>query len=154
MNIGIMVYSHTGHTLSVARQLEQKLSADGHAVTLVKLEISGPVNAGAERASLRTVPTIAPYDGLVFASPVNGGRMSAAMATYLEQTPPLRGRKVAFLLTHFFIRRWGTEQTIAQMTEVCEAKGASILGASDVRWSSLRRGREIARAVDSLSDLF
>jgi flavodoxin len=154
MNIGIIVYSHTGHTLSVARRLEERLSAEGHATKLEQLEIAGPVDLSAERAQLRTAPAVDAYDGLVLASPVNGGRMSAAMASYLEQLPSLQGKRVAFLLTHFLIRGWGTAQTIAQMRAVCESKGATVIGAGDVRWSSLRRRRKISRALDILSELF
>jgi flavodoxin len=154
MNVGIIVYSRTDHTLSVARKLEERLSADGHAVTLEQLEIAGPVNPSATRAALKTRHAIDPYDALVFGSPVNGGRMSAAMNSYLEQVPSLQGKKVFLLLTHFFFRGWGAEQTIAQMTEVCESKGAAVRGSGTVRWTSLRRRRQIARAVDSLSGLF
>jgi flavodoxin len=154
MDVGIIVYSHTGHTLSVARKLEEGLSADGHGVTLEQLEIAGPVNPSATTAALKTRPAIDPYDALVFASPVNGGRMSAAMNGYLEQIPSLQGKKVVLLLTHFFFRGWGAEQTIAQMTEVCQSKGATVSGSGTVRWTSLRRRRQIARAVDSLSALF
>jgi flavodoxin len=38
MNIAIVVYSRTGHTLSVARKLEERLTADGQTVTLEQLE--------------------------------------------------------------------------------------------------------------------
>lgn len=42
MNIGIIVYSISGHTLSVAAKLGEKLSAAGHAVTLERLETEVP----------------------------------------------------------------------------------------------------------------
>jgi flavodoxin len=154
MNVGIIVYSHTGHTLSVARKLEERLSADGHAVTLEQLEIGGPVNPSATTAALKTRPAIASYDALVFGSPVYGGRMSAGMNGYLEQVPSLQGKKVLLLLTRFSFRGWGAGQTIAQMTEVCESKGAAVGGSGAVRWTSLRRRRQIARAVGGLSELF
>lgn len=154
MNIGIILYSRTGHTLSVAEALKERLSADGHAVTLEQLEIAEPISLSAERAELRRKPAIDPYDALVLGSPVNGGRMSAAMASYLEQIPSLRGKKVAFLLTHFLFTGWGASQTIEQMKAICQSKGARICGSGSVRWSSLRRRRQIAEAVDSLSGLF
>jgi flavodoxin len=154
MNIGIIVYSHTGHTLSVARKLEQRLTSDGHAVRLVQLEIAGPVNMSATTTVLKHYPAVELYDVLVFGSPVNGGRMSAAMNSYLDQIPSLQGIRVALLLTHFFPKGWGANQTIAQMTEVCQSKGAEVRGSADVQWTSLRRRRQIARAVDSLAHCF
>jgi multimeric flavodoxin WrbA len=154
MKIGIIVYSHTGHTLSVARKLQQRLASDGHAVTLEQLHIAGPVNLSATTAPLKNRPPVNSYDALLFGSPVNGGRMSAAMNSYLEQVPSLRGRQVALLLTHFFPKGWGANQTIAQMTEVCRSKGAQVCGSGNVRWTSLRRRRQIAGAIDSLASCF
>ncbi len=153
MTIGIIVYSHTGHTLSVARKLEKRLAADGHDVTLEQLETAGPVDLSATTAALKTKPPIDAHDALVLGSPVNGGRMSAAMKSYLDQIPSLAGKRVAILLTHFFPSAWGANQTIEQITEVCESKGATVIGSGDVRWFSLRRKRRIAEAVESLSDL-
>ena len=153
MHIGIIVYSHTDHTLSVARKLEEQLVAEGHHVTLEELEIDGPVNLSATTAPLKHRPAIGSYDALVLGTPVNGGRMSAAMKSYLDQIRSLEGTPIALLLTHFFPRGWGADQTIEQMTEVCESKGAAIVGAGDVRWTSFRRRRQIARAAADLSDL-
>lgn len=41
MNIGIIVYSLSGHTLALAVQLKEALSADGHEVTLERVETVG-----------------------------------------------------------------------------------------------------------------
>ncbi|MEL7607976.1 MAG: hypothetical protein AAGU74_00550 [Bacillota bacterium] len=38
MNVGIIVYSHTGNTLSVAQKLEQALRDRGHAVSITRVE--------------------------------------------------------------------------------------------------------------------
>jgi len=46
MHIGIIVYSYTGHTLSVARLLRERLSAAGHDVSLERIETIGPDGAG------------------------------------------------------------------------------------------------------------
>jgi len=154
MNIGIIVHSHTGHTLSVAMKLKEKLSAFGHAATLEQVQTAGPVKLSAQSAELKTKPAIDTYDALVFGSPVHGGRMSAAMTSYLEQIPSLQGKRVACLVTHFFRREWGADQTIELMKEVCESKGATVCGSESVRWLSLSRKRQISRVVDSLSELF
>jgi NAD(P)H dehydrogenase (quinone) len=154
MNIGIIVHSNTGHTLSVAMKLKEKLSTAGHVVTLEQVETAGPVKLSARSAELKTKPAIDIYDALVFGSPVHGGRMSAAMTSYLEQIPSLQGKRVACLVTHFFRREWGANQTIELMKEVCESKGATVCGSGNVKWLSLSRKRQISRVVDSLSELF
>jgi len=154
MNIGIIVHSHTGHTLSVATKLKEKLSAAGHMVALKQVEPAGSVDLSAKSAELKTKPAIDAYDALVFGSPVWGGHMSAPMTSYLEQLPSLQGKKVACLVTHFFFRGWGAKQTIALMKEVCESKGGTVCGSGSVRWLSLNRKHQISREVDRLSELF
>jgi hypothetical protein len=78
--------------------------------------------------------------------------MSAAMNSCLEHFPSLQGKRVLLLLTHFFFRGWGAEQTIEQMEWACESKGAMLSGWESMRWTSLQRRREISRVVDSPSD--
>jgi multimeric flavodoxin WrbA len=154
LNIAIVVYSLSSHTLSVATNLKQKLAAAGHTVTLERLEVVGPAKVSAEHAELKTRPVIDPYDALVFCSPVRGGAPAPPMATYLQQIPSLQNKKVACLVTHFFPRAWGANQTIALMKGVCESKGATVCGLGSVRWFSLGRKRQIAQVVDKLSHCF
>ena len=155
MNIGLVVYSQTGHTLSVVMKLKEKLSAAGHAVTLEQLETAGAVGLGAASAELKTRPAINVYDALVFCAPVQGGVPAAPMASYLEQVASLEGKRVACLVTGFFpAAGWGRNQTIAQMKAVCEAKGATVCGAGSVGWFTLNRKSQISQVVDSLSALF
>lgn len=154
MNIGIIVYSQTGHTLSVATRLREKLSADGHAVTLERVESIGPVGPAETGIRLKTKPETDAYDGVVFGSPVIGGAMPPAMSSYMAQLPSLQDKKVACLVTHFFRPAWGADQTIAQMEDICESKGATVCGAGIVKWFQLRRKRQIAEVVERMSRLF
>ena len=150
MNIGIIVYSVSGHTLSVATALQQQLTAEGHQVTLQRLEISGPERTRGAKPTLKSVPAIDGYDAVVFACPVHGGLPPPPMASYLQRIPSLSGQKVAFLVTHFFPRAWGAVQTIAALSRACEAKGAMVRGSGDVRWFGPGRKGRIAQALDSL----
>jgi flavodoxin len=152
--VGIIVYSHTGHTLTVAERLRERLSEMGHRVTLERLETVGPVSPSADTAELRKKPFVGGYDALVLGSPVRGGRMSAPMRSYLEQVPSLEGKKVACLVTGFFPAGWGRNQTLAEMEAACESKGAVVCGSGSVGWFSLRRKGQISRIVDHLSELF
>ncbi|HUV89871.1 MAG TPA: flavodoxin domain-containing protein [Anaerolineae bacterium] len=154
MKIGLIVYSHTGHTLSVARKLKEKLSAAGHVVTLEQIETAGPVSPNATSVELKTVPAIDAYDALVFGSPVWGGVPAAPMMSYLGQITSLAGKKVACLVTGFFPAQWGRNRTIARMKEICESKGATVCGAGSVGWFRLNRKRQITDVVDHVSRLF
>ena len=155
MNIGIIVYSQTGHTLSVAMKLKEALSAAGHTVTLERVETAGPVSLGATNVLLRTKPSVDVYDALVFGCPVRGGEPAPPMASYLEQLGSLEGKKAVCLVTGFFpVAGWGRDQTIVQIKQVCESKGATVCGSGSVGWFSLSRKRQIAEVVDDLSGLF
>ncbi|MGD1992747.1 MAG: flavodoxin domain-containing protein [Anaerolineae bacterium] len=155
MDIGMIVYSYTGNTLSVAEKLKEKLSAAGHVVTLERLETVGPATLRNEDAALKTKPPIAPYDALVLGCPVRGGAPPPPMLTFLEQVETLRGKKVALLVTGFFpVAGWGRNQTIAKLKESCRSEGATVCGAESVGWFSLNRKRAISRVVDILSEVF
>ncbi len=155
MNIGLIVYSLSGNTLSVAMKLKDKLSAAGHAVTLERVETVGPAKLSSEDAALKSKPALDAYDAVIFACPVRGGTPAPPMARYLEQPPSLAGKDVALLVTGFFpVAGWGRDQTLAQLKETCESKGANVRGAESVGWFSLNRGQQISSAIASLSNLF
>ena len=154
MKIGIIVYSRTGHTLSVAQALEEKLAAAGHTVVLERLEAVGPVSPGATDIQLKHPPAIEAYEGLAFGSPAWGGMPAPPVTRYLEQIDSLEGKTVVCLATGVFPAGWGRNQTLARMEEMCESKGATVVGSGSVGWLSFGRKRQIAEAVDSLSSLF
>jgi len=56
MNIGIIVYSQTGNTLSIAKKLEEKLSAAGHSATLEEVKVVGERKQGDREFRLETLP--------------------------------------------------------------------------------------------------
>ena len=155
MNIGLIVYSQTGHTLSVAEKLKERLSAAGHVVTLEQIETVGPVSPSATSVELKTRPAIDAYDALVLGSPVRGGVLPPPMVSYLQQVTSLEGKKVACLVTGFFpAAEWGRNQTMAQMKVICESKGATVCGSASVGWFSLNRKRQVSEVVDGLTHCF
>ena len=151
MNIGIVVHSQTGHTLSLAEILKERLLAAGHAVTLEQVETSGRAKPGAADVQLKNKPEVDPYDALVLGCPVWGGVMSSAMTTYLAQVTSLQGKRVACMVTHLFPPGWGANQTIGQMKGVCESKGAIICGSGSASWFPLGRKRRVAEVVERLT---
>ncbi len=155
MNIGIIIFSRTGHTQSVATKLVEKLSADGHAVTLEQLKPVGPSDARTTDVQLEALPDPAAYDALVLGTGVEGGVPATPMTSCLNQIASLQGKQVACLVTEAFpLPSMGGNQAIARMKSLLESKGATVLGSGIVNWSNPRRGRQIAQVVDSLSNLF
>ena len=109
MNIGMIVYSQTGHTLSVTVKLKEKLSAAGHTVSLEQLETVEAVRMYAANAQLKTKPEIDTYDALVFGCPVQGGAPAPPMGSYLEQITSLQGKKKSPVWRPAFSPRDGVE---------------------------------------------
>ena len=154
MNIGMIVYSQTGNTHSVATKLEEKLAAAGHAVTLERIEVTGEVQPG-KPVQFTTLPDAAKYESLVFGSPVHAFSLCQAMVDYLEQVASLQGKKVALLVTEAFPYPWlGGNRAVRQMKRACESKGATVCGSGIVNWMKKRREQQIVEVVDRLSGLF
>ena len=155
MNIGIILYSQTGNTYSVSLKLKEKLITAGHSVNIERLKVTGEVRPGTKDIKFEALPDTEPYDALVFGSPVQAFSLSSVMASYLTQIESLQGKKVAFLVTHFFPFPWmGGNRTVGQMKKICESKGAAVCGAEIVDWSNPSREKRITEVVENLSKLF
>lgn len=155
MNIGIIVYSQTGNTLSITEKLKEKLQGAGHTVTLEQVEPQGEVNPGTKHVEFKNRPDPAPYDGVIFASPVQAFSLAAAMKAYLKDIGSLEGKRVACFVTKQLPFRWtGANQALGFMQKSCESKGASLLGANVIFWSAKDREEKVATLLDRLKELF
>ena len=155
MNIGVIVHSDTGNTLSVAKVLEEKLVAAGHSVTLEHLKVVGEARPGMADVKYETLPESGQYDALVFGSPVQGFSLAVGMGGFLKQVPSLQGKYVALLVTEAFPYPWmGGNRAIRQMTSICETKGATVCGSGIVNWMNRRREQMITDVTDRLSAAF
>lgn len=154
MNIGIILYSQTGNTLSVAQKLQEKLSAAGHSATLDRIEVVGQVAPG-QAVQFKTVPDAAPYDALVLGGPVQAFSLVQVMKAYLGQCASLEGKPVACLVTQAFPYPWmGGNRAIRQMCKLVEAKGGTVRGTGIVNWMKKSRAEQIVEVTDKLSGLF
>ena len=155
MNIGIVVYSWSGHTLSVAEKLKEKLAADGHSVTLEQVAVVGERKQGARDFQLETLPDVTPYDAVVFGSAVEAFSLSPVLTAYLRQIGSLEGKRVACLVTQQFPYAWmGGNRAIGQMRRLCQTKGGTIVGSAVVNWAKSRREKTTALAIERLAELY
>jgi len=155
MNIGIIIYSQTGNTNSVALKLKEKLSTAGHSVGIEKIEISGELGPRATNFQLKTRPDVDKYDALVFGAPVQAFSLSPAMKSYLMQIASLKSKKVACFVTKHLPFYWtGGNQAINKMKKICESKDGTVCGSEMVIWSSAHREKKITDMVEKLSRLF
>lgn len=154
MNIGIIVYSQTGNTFSIAQRLKDRLGAQGHAVALERLATIGEVRRGSTDVRFEKLPDTARYDVLVFASPVEGMALSPVMKGYFKQVGYLANKRVALLVTEYFPWPWlGGNQAVGYMKKECEAKGAVVCGWGVVNWSNSRREQQATGLVERLTAL-
>lgn len=152
MNIGIIVYSGTGNTLSVAELVRDRLAAGGHTVKLERVEAAGYDPQSAKPVELTNAPDPSGYDALVFGAPVQAFSLSPVMKAYLEKLPQLAGRKTALLVTEYFPYAWmGGNRAARQMAEMCASHGAEVHGSGVVNWSRKDRARRIETCVERVS---
>jgi flavorubredoxin len=154
MKIGIIVYSQTGNTLSVAEKLKEKLATAGHSAEIEQVTVVGGRKAGDRAFQLETRPDVAQYDALVFGSAVEAFSLSPVMRSYLAGVDSLQGKQVACLVTQLFPYPWmGGNRAIRQMRMLCESKGATVRGSAIVNWAKFRRAKTTTRAIDRLTQV-
>ncbi len=154
MNIGIIIYSHSGHTLSVGEKIMESLLAQGHSVRIERISAAKKNPQSKERIRLTAIPDITPYDAMIFGAPVQGARLSPVMREYLALLPSLQGRKTACFVTQQFKMKWmGSSRAVKQITRAVEQKGTPILASGIVQWSSEAREEQIRQVADSLSHI-
>nr|WP_319373854.1 flavodoxin family protein [uncultured Methanobacterium sp.] len=153
MNIGIIVYSQTEHTYSVAERLQEKLLANGHAVEIEPVTPAGEVHPGSKDITFQNQPDIQDYDALIFGSPVHAFNLAPAMKAYLEQIPSLHDKKIACYVTKGLpFHRTGGNQAISHMKKLCQSKGGTVMGTGIIVWRGGRE-KEIKELVEKFSML-
>jgi len=152
MKTGIIVYSQTGNTLSVAEKLKEKLAAAGHSAEIEQVTVAGGRKSGDRAFQLETRPDVAQYDALVFGSAVEAFSLSPVLKSYLAGVDSLQGKQVACLVTQSFPYPWmGGNRAIRQMRRLCKAKGATVCGSAVVNWAKSRRAKTSAQAIERLT---
>ncbi len=158
MRIGLIIFSRTGNTYSVAEKLKEKLAEAGHDVELERItieETAGKPEVEAGNVRFTAIPDAGKYDAVVFGGPVQGYSMSPVMNAYFSHVGSLKDKKVAFLITHFFpFACMGGNRAAGQMVEACRSKDASICGSGIVNWTGPNREKQIKDIVEKLSSLF
>ncbi len=154
MKIGMIYYSKTGHTAQLAEKAAEKLRKAGHDVDIRRLETVVPLSMSAERAAVKEMPAIGDYDALAVGTPVHGGRISAPVVTFIENTPSFEGKPVVFFLTHFFPTKLSAHITIDALEKLGSEKNGQVLGSVDVTWFSFTRKKQVRDAAAEMVTLF
>ncbi len=154
MNIGIIVYSVTGNTLSVAEKLKDALSTRGHTAAVERVQ-SDPMQPSSKTAvRLTNAPDVSGYDAVVFATPVHGFSLPRVLSAYLGQIGTLTGKTVAGFVTQQLPKPWmGGNQAIRQLRRACADKGGDVTATGIVNWSGKARDKKIDAVVAAISSL-
>ncbi|MCC7557773.1 MAG: flavodoxin domain-containing protein, partial [Methanobacteriaceae archaeon] len=99
MKIGIIVFSQTENSYSVALKLKDKLVESGHEVEVERVVPVGDVPPRAKVVEFQNEPEVSEYDAIVFGSPVHAFTLAPAMNAYLEQISSLEDKKIACFVT-------------------------------------------------------
>ncbi len=154
MKIGIIVYSQTGNTYSIAEKLRDKLLAIGHSVNIERITPVDSKQMDLKKIQIERVPDIAAYEALIFCSPVQAFSLAPVMTAYMTQISSLANKKIACFVTEFFPFAWlGGNNAIIKMKKTCESKGGTVSRTGVVNWSNKQRERQIADIVENFSTL-
>ena len=155
MNIGLVIYSGTGNTRSVAVKLQEKLTAAGHVVSLEEITITGNTPAQPGKFELKHIPAVDSYDALIFGAPVQAFSLNPVMKAYMAQLPPLNGKRVALFVTKQLALLWiGGTGALAAMKKEVEVRGGKVIGSEIVVWAKKKRAETTQKCIDSISKLF
>ncbi len=155
MKIGIIVYSQTGNTLSVAEKVKAKLEARGHAVVIEKVELAAAPTMKDPHVNITVAPDASKYDAVIFGAPVQAFRLCAAMQAYMDQLGTLDGKKVACFITKGLKGAWtGGNGALKALKTFCESRGGQAVASGMVIWPVKDREQSIETLAEDLAKAF
>ncbi|HWQ06972.1 MAG TPA: hypothetical protein VN453_07080 [Feifaniaceae bacterium] len=153
MNIGIIVYSQTGNTLSVAERLRDALINGCAEAEIAHVVVEGGDPKTGAPLKLVAAPDPNGYDAVVFASPVQAFSLAQAMVLYFKQLPKFETKKVFFFTTQHLKKPWlGANHAIKQAKSLLAGKGPAVSETGVVHWSSEQKEEQIEALVKQLSN--
>ncbi|MGM0445850.1 MAG: flavodoxin family protein [Bacillota bacterium] len=156
MNIGIVVYSHTGNTYSVVEKFKKELEEMGNVVSIERLE---PVNKEdvqprAKNIEYKRLPELDKYDAYIFASPIQAFSLCTGMKSFLEKMESLNNKEVACFVTKGLPFNWtGGNRAIRQFKKLLKQKDAKIVETGIIKWTK-NKEKDIDKVINKLTSKF
>lgn len=155
MNIGIIYYSQTGNTRSVAERIKEQLTTRGHNVTLDEVLVEGAASPGPVPVTLTRAPSVESYDAVILGAPVQAFSLCKPMKAYLPRMGSLQGKKAACFVTKHIGNNWtGGNGAVRAMKKALESSGGEFAGFEIIHWSAPDRDTRIASSAARLAGLF
>lgn len=146
MKIGIIVYSYTNNTLTIAKKLESSLLSKGYDTEIksIKAENEDP---NINQYNLVNLPSVDDYDSIVFASCVRGFDCALIFKQYVETIKSLKDKKVCGFVSQYFpFDFMGGTQALRSMKRLINSKGADFLELSSIHIKS----KSVDKQIESL----
>jgi len=143
MKIGIIVYSYTNNTLTIANQLKTALSGKGYDVGIesIKAMNEDPNNT---HIVLTQSPDITQYDKVIFASCVRGFDCALILKEYVKNLNSLNSLKCAGFVSQYF--PWdalGGNQALKRIQSLVESKNGQFYPLRSVHVKSRQKVNQI-----------
>jgi flavodoxin len=148
MKIGIIYYSITGNTRSVAQKLRDDLIEQNNSVDLLEIQVEQN-DPHPTIIEFIKQPKTTGFELLVFASPVHGFQPSAVIKAYLSALEDLKHKDVVLFVTHHFPMAWmGGTGSLKQMKKIVETRNGHVTRMHSINWSSKHREANIQALLE------
>lgn len=135
MNVGLVVYSKTGHTYEVASKLQEMFKELGHDTTIERVIPKNENEFNVDKIELNEISDLSSYDFIVFAAPVNGFRLAAAMKKYMMTLPSIKVPVVCFITKSLPFKWTGGNSAIKTMKSYIISSGGNVLKSDVIIWN-------------------
>jgi len=152
MKIGIIVYSNTGHTFSVAEKLNEKFLSLGHESCIKMITTKYPLTDTSTSNSIQLdlCPSVDEYDILVIAAPVMAFSACPVIAKYLLQPLKLNNKKIFLFVTKAIpFKTFGGNNAISRMKKLCIKNGGEVIDSEIIPWNKNKE-----KNIESLIERF
>lgn len=141
MNIGLVVYSKTGHTYEVASKLNEMFRELGHNSTIERVIPKNEKEYNIDKIELNQISDLSSYDLIVFAAPVNGFRLAASMKKYMMIAPPIKVPAICFVTKTLPLNWTGGNSAINTMKSHIISSGGNVLKSGIIVWNKTHNTR-------------
>jgi flavodoxin len=154
MNIGIIIYSLSGHTSEVAKAIAARFRRDSHEVDIKLLMVTGMSHPGSRRFTIHNEPEseeIDGYDAIIFGSPVWLLRASPVILKFQARLEKLDGKKLMNVVTQLSPwRSLGGDQALKAMDAQLKASGGKVLPGESIRYFFGCDRRQLAETLERM----
>jgi flavodoxin len=148
MKIGIIVFSKTNNTFSIAERLRADLAQKGLDAEIQRIVPENDDPGVKPPIVFSNQPDVSPYDVVIFASPVWAFSLAGVMKEYLEQVSSLHGKKVFSYVTKQLASKFtGGTKANRQIKSAVELKGGTVEKSFIVSWKNKKREAEITSLI-------